>query len=139
VARFGSVEVSEFPALCRHPTVHHLQATVLGRVARGRDLFDLVRSAFPCGSVTGAPKVRAMEIIEELEPFRRGVYTGAIGYLSITGEADLSVAIRTLQKRDALVTFSVGGGIVADSDPEAEYEETLHKGRGIASALGCRI
>ncbi|MBN2491600.1 MAG: aminodeoxychorismate synthase component I [Planctomycetes bacterium] len=136
VARFGSVKVTEFPALTRHPTVHHLHGTVTARLAPGRDVFDLLRHAFPGGSVTGAPKVRAMEIIEEIEPVRRGVYTGAIGYLSATGLADLSIAIRTLVVKDGVAHFSVGGGVVADSEPDPEYEETLHKGRGLARALG---
>jgi para-aminobenzoate synthetase component 1 len=136
VAAFGSVRVPELPGLTSHPTVHHLHGVVHARLAEGRDVTDLLRVSFPCGSVTGAPKVRAMEIIEELEPVRRGVYTGAFGYLSFTGETDLSVAIRTMVLKDGRATFSVGGGIVADSDPLLEYEETLHKGRGLAAALG---
>ncbi len=109
------------------------------RLAEGRDAIDLVRGAFPAGSITGAPKVRAMEIIEETEPVRRGPYTGSVGYLSFAGHADLSVAIRTLLVMDGTASFSVGGGIVADSDPEAEYEETLAKGRGLAAALGFEL
>jgi para-aminobenzoate synthetase component 1 len=131
VARFGSVRVPELPGLTSH-------ATVTAELAPGRDVMDLLRAAFPCGSITGAPRVRAMEIIEELEPVRRGIYTGAIGYFSFTGGADLSVAIRTLVVKDGRATFSVGGGIVADSDPLLEFEETLHKGRGLAAALGFR-
>ena len=136
VARFGSVRVTEFPALTSHPTVHHLHGTVAAHLAEGRDVVDVLKSACPGGSITGAPKVRAMEVIEEFEPVRRGVYTGSIGYLSFTGEADLNIAIRTLVVKNERVTFSVGGGIVADSDPEKEYEETLHKGRGLGAALG---
>ena len=136
VAKFGSVRVPELPGLTTHPTVHHLNGIVTARLAEGLSVTDLLRAAFPCGSITGAPKVRAMEIIEELEPVRRGVYTGAIGYFSFTGETDLSVAIRTLVVKEGRATFSVGGGIVADSDPTLEYEETLHKGRGLAAALG---
>jgi len=139
VARFGSVRVRELPALTSHPTVHHLHGTVTATLAEGRDVVDLVRAAFPAGSITGAPKVRAMEIIEETEPVRRGPYTGSVGYLSFTRHADLSVAIRTLLVMDGTASFSVGGGIVADSDPEAEYEETLMKGRGLAAALGYRL
>jgi len=136
VSRFGSVRVAEFPALTRHPTVHHLHGTVVAELAPGRDVIDLLRASFPGGSITGAPKVRAMEIVEEFEPVRRGVYTGSIGYLAFDGRADLSIAIRTLVVKQGRVTFSVGGGIVADSDPAREYEETLHKGRGLAEALG---
>jgi len=139
VARIGSVRVTEFPALTRHPTVHHLHGTVEAELAPGRDVVDLIRAAFPGGSITGAPKVRAMEIIEEFEPVRRGVYTGSIGYLSFDGSADLNIAIRTLVVKQGRVTFSVGGGIVADSDPAREYEETLHKGRGLAEALGFEL
>jgi para-aminobenzoate synthetase component I len=136
VARFGTVRVRELAGLTSHATVHHLNATITGELAEGRDVTDLLRATFPCGSITGAPKVRAMEIIEELEPVRRGVYTGAIGYFSFTGQADFNVAIRTLVVKNQQVTFSVGGGIVADSDPEMEYRETLSKGRGMAAALG---
>jgi len=139
VARFGSVRVPELPGLTSHPTVHHLHGTVTARLAEGRDRIDLLRAAFPCGSITGAPKVRAMEIIEETEPVRRGVYTGAIGWLSFTGGMDLNVGIRTLDVRDGRAGFSVGGGIVYDSDPLAEYEETLSKGRGLAKVLGFSI
>ena len=97
---------------------------------------DLLRASFPGGSITGAPKIRAMEIIEELEPTRRGIYCGAIGYLGFNSTMNTSIAIRTMvvTKRD--LTFSVGGGIVMDSDPEAEYQETLHKARGLMLALG---
>jgi para-aminobenzoate synthetase component 1 len=139
VARFGSVEVPELGALTSHATVHHLHGTVTARLAPGRDGIDLLTACFPGGSITGAPKVRAMEIIEELEPVRRGVYTGAIGYFSDTGRSETSIAIRTLVVRDGRASFSVGGGIVADSDPVAEYEETLAKGRGLAAALGYRL
>lgn len=139
VAEFGSVAVPELPGLTSHPTVHHLHGTITARLAAGRDRLDLLRAAFPCGSITGAPKVRAMEIIEETEPVRRGVYTGAIGWLSDAGGMDLSVAIRTISMRDGRASFSVGGGIVADSDPAAEYEETLSKGRGLARVLGFSI
>ncbi len=98
--------------------------------------FDLLRAAFPGGSITGAPKVRAMEIIAELEPSARGVYCGSIGYWSLTGALDTSIAIRTAVARDGRVYFSAGGGIVADSEPEQEYRETLDKARGIIDVLG---
>ena len=94
-----------------------------------------MRAGFPGGSITGAPKVRAMEIIDELEPVARGVYTGSIGYLGVAGRVDLNIAIRTLTVWRRCVYFHVGGGIVADSDPDAEYQETLDKGLGIAQAL----
>jgi len=136
VAQFGSVTVGALPTLSSHPTVHHLHADIRARLAPHLDRFDLLRAAFPGGSITGAPKVRAMEVIEHLEPCRRGVYTGAIGALGFDGGVDLNIAIRTCVAAGDTLTFSVGGGIVADSDPASEYEETLHKGRGLAKALG---
>jgi para-aminobenzoate synthetase component I len=108
---------------------------VLGELDEGRDAADLLRASFPGGSITGAPKVRAMEIIAELEPTRRGVYCGAIGYLSASGTMDTSIVIRTYVARGGTVYFQAGGGIVADSDPEQEYRETLDKARGLIEAL----
>jgi para-aminobenzoate synthetase component 1 len=131
----GTVRVPELFALERYATVHHLVSTVVGRLARGTDALDLVRAAFPGGSITGAPKVRAMEIIAELEPSQRGVYCGAIGYWSVTGALDTNIAIRTTVARDGHLYFNAGGGIVADSDPEQEYLETLDKARGIIDAI----
>jgi para-aminobenzoate synthetase component 1 len=131
----GSVRVPELFALERYATVHHLVSTVVGRLEAGHDALDLLRAAFPGGSITGAPKLRAMEIIAELEPSRRGVYCGSIGYQSLTGELDTSIAIRTAVARRGQVYFNAGGGIVADSVPEQEYLETLDKARGIIDAL----
>jgi para-aminobenzoate synthetase component 1 len=131
----GSVRVPELFALEHYATVHHLVSTVVGDLAPGRDAFDQVRAAFPGGSITGAPKVRAMEIIAELEPSERGVYCGAIGYWSLTGAFDSSIAIRTAVALGGRVYFSAGGGIVADSDPVQEYRETLDKARGLIDAL----
>jgi len=131
----GSVRASELFALERYATVHHLVSTVVGDLAPGSDALDLLRAAFPGGSITGAPKLRAMEIIAELEPSRRGVYCGSIGYWSTTGEMDTSIAIRTAVVRDGRIYFSAGGGIVADSDPEQEYQETLDKVRALIDAL----
>ena len=135
VCRPGTVRVPELFALEQHPTVHHLVSTVLGDLEPGADAVDLVRAAFPGGSITGAPKVRAMEIIAELEPTRRGVYCGSIGYLSATGAMDTSIVIRTFVLRDGELYFQAGGGIVADSDPELEYRETLDKAAGLISTL----
>ena len=131
----GTVRVPELFALERHPTVHHLVSTVVGTLAPGASVVALLRAAFPGGSITGAPKVRAMEIIAELEPSRRGVYCGAVGYWSVTGALDTSIAIRTAVALGDAVYFSAGGGIVADSDPEQEYRETLDKARAIIDAL----
>lgn len=135
VCALGTVRV---PALCvleSYATVHHLVSTITGRLAAGRDALHLLAAAFPGGSITGAPKIRAMEIIAALEPVARGVYCGAIGYVSATGAMDSSIAIRTCVVRGGTVHFGVGGGVVADSDPEAEYRETLDKAWGMVAAL----
>lgn len=135
VAAVGSVEVAALAQLESFANVHHLVSVVRARLQADRDVVDLVRAAFPGGSITGAPKIRAMQIIDELEPVARGVYTGAIGYFCPGGDMDLNIAIRTIVVKDGLASFSVGGGIVADSEPAAEYEETLHKGAAMARVL----
>jgi para-aminobenzoate synthetase component I len=127
VCQPGSVAVPSLFDVETYATVHHLVSTVTGRLASGRDGLDLLRAAFPGGSVTGAPKLRAMQIIEELEPHRRGVYCGAIGYVGLNGDMDTSIAIRTLVIEQGRLHFCAGGGIVADSRAEEEYQETLHK------------
>jgi para-aminobenzoate synthetase component 1 len=139
VCRTGTVRVPELFGLEGYSSVWHLVSTVCGELRSGLDAVDLLKACFPGGSITGAPKIRAMEIIEELEPVRRGVYCGAIGYISFTGAMDTSIAIRTLVLRDGKLHLSVGGGIVADSDPEAEYAETLAKGRAVLKALGSEL
>jgi para-aminobenzoate synthetase component 1 len=136
VCSYGTVRVPELLTLEEYATVFHLVSTVRGTLAPGKDVVDLLKSTFPGGSITGAPKIRAMEIIEELEPVRRGVYTGAIGYLGFDGRADLNIAIRTMVSKGDRVYLQVGGGIVADSDPRLEYEETLHKARAMLKSLG---
>ena len=136
VCRFGSVHPTELVSLETHPVVHHLVSTVTGELAEGRDHIDCLRACFPGGSITGAPKIRAMEIIEELEPCRRKVYTGSLGYLGFNGETDLNILIRTILHVNGTYYFHAGGGIVADSEPDLEYEETLHKARGMMEALG---
>ena len=136
VCEYGSVRVPQLFTLETYATVHHLVATVVAALRSDVDGIDLLRATFPGGSITGAPKIRAMEIIDELEPTQRGVYTGAIGYIGFDGDMELNIAIRTLVMKDDMVHFQVGGGIVADSDPEAEYEETLDKAKGLMEALG---
>jgi para-aminobenzoate synthetase component I len=131
----NTVHVSELFSLEHYATVHHLVSTVVGELGPGRDAIDLLRAAFPGGSITGAPKLRAMEVIAELEPSRRGVYCGSIGYWSVTGDLDTSIAIRTAVFQEGRVYFSAGGGIVADSDPEQEYLETLDKARAMIDTL----
>ena len=135
VCRPGTVRVPELFALEQHPTVHHLVSTVVGELEPAADAVDLVRATFPGGSITGAPKVRAMEIIAELEPTRRGVYCGSIGYISASGAMDTSIVIRTFVAAGGALYFQAGGGIVADSDPELEYRETLDKARGMIETL----
>ncbi len=129
VCRTGSVEVAALARAVALPTVHHLVSTVRGRLRPDVGLGELLAATFPGGSVTGAPKRRAMEIIDELEPTARGAYTGATGWLGAAGDLDLAIAIRTALVRDGQLTLSVGGGIVADSTPEAELEETEVKAR----------
>jgi len=135
VCEYGSVHVVDPVSVETFAQVHHLVATVEGRLRGGVGPVDVLRAVFPGGSITGAPKIRAMEIIDELEPTRRSVYTGAIGYYSRGGISAFNIAIRTLTVEGDRVHYQVGGGIVADSDPEAEYRETLHKGGGLRQAL----
>lgn len=127
VCRPGSVRVPECFVLEAHPSVWHLVSTVVGELAPGRDRIDLLQATFPGGSITGAPKIRAMEVLNGLEPTRRGLYTGSIGYLGRDGAMDLNIAIRTALVAQGRVHLQVGGGIVADSDPDAEFQETLDK------------
>jgi para-aminobenzoate synthetase component I len=135
VCEYGSVVVLDPMQVESFAQVHHLVATVEGRIRPGAGPGDLVRAVFPGGSITGAPKIRAMEIIDELEPNRRSLYTGAIGYFSRGGTSAFNIAIRTILVEGDRASFQVGGAIVADSDPEAEYEETLVKGRGMRAVL----
>ncbi len=138
VAEIGSVQVAEMAVLEGHPTVWHLVSTVQARIPTDRDVVDLLVAMFPGGSVTGAPKLRAMEIIDELEPVARHLYTGCIGYWSFTGHCDFNIAIRTAILRNGFAYFHAGGGIVADSDPDAEYAETLAKAQSLMRMLGCK-
>lgn len=135
VCEYGSVRVRNARRLEAHPTVFHTVADVCGRLRADRDLLDLLAACFPAGSISGVPKIRALEIIDELEPVARGAYTGAVGVLGLDGQMTFNVAIRTLQFCKQAATLYVGGGIVADSDPADEYEETLAKARGIVEAL----
>jgi para-aminobenzoate synthetase component 1 len=135
VCRYGSVQVA---ALCRLETyryVHHLVSAVRGELRPGLGAIDLLRAAFPGGSVTGAPKIRAMEIIAELEPMARGPYCGSLGYIGFDGAMDTNILIRTFTHSRGWIQFPVGGGIVADSDPQREYEETWQKAEGLLRAL----
>ncbi|MDY0267945.1 anthranilate synthase component I [Trichloromonas sp.] len=135
VCRTGSVEVSELMVIERYSHVMHIVSNVRGTLREGRDAFDVFRATFPAGTLSGAPKIRAMEIIDELEPCRREVYGGAVGYFSFSGNMDMAIAIRTLVIRDGRIHLQAGAGIVADSDPAAEYQETVNKAQGAMSAI----
>ena len=135
VSEVGSVTVEGFARLLPLPTVHHLVSTVSGRLREGVGLAELLTSTFPGGSITGAPKVRAMQIIEELEPVRRGAYTGAIGFVGLGGQIELSIAIRTAVLVAEALYLHVGGGIVADSRPDRELAETEEKALAWRRAL----
>jgi para-aminobenzoate synthetase component 1 len=135
VCEYGSVQVAKVCELESYRTVHHLVSEVHGKLRPDKGPIDLLRAAFPGGSVTGAPKVRAMEIISELEPTARGPYCGSLGYIGFDGSMDTNILIRTFTVGGGWAQFPVGGGIVADSDPAREYEETLHKAAGLLRAL----
>lgn len=135
VCHAGSVRVDEFMALEQYSHVNHLVSNVTGRLRDGATGFDLLRAVFPGGTITGVPKIRCMEVIEELEPVRRGAYTGSMGYISWSGDLDFNILIRTLVMRNGQGYLQVGAGIVADSDPAREYEETLYKAQAFVSAF----
>ena len=135
VSRIGTVRVDENMITERFSHVMHLTSSVSGTVADGHGALDVLRACFPAGTLTGAPKIRAMQIIEELEPSRRGLYGGAVGYVSFTGNLDMAITIRTLVTKGDTVYLQAGAGIVADSDPDAEYEETVNKARAVVRAL----
>jgi para-aminobenzoate synthetase component 1 len=135
VCTYGSVEVPELFTLQEHPTLYHLVSKVRGTLRPEITAGALLRATFPCGSITGAPKIRAMEIIHEMERTARGISMGSIGYFSFDGRADLNVAIRTISVRDRIARFNTGGGIVAESDADAEYDESLLKAKALLRAL----
>jgi anthranilate synthase component 1 len=136
VSRFGSVVVDEFMSIEKYSHVQHIVSNVVGELREDKDAFDALEACFPAGTVSGAPKVRAMQIIEELEPTRRGVYAGAVGYFSFSGEMDFAIAIRTIVIQNGKAYVQAGAGIVADSIPEREYEETRNKGKAMLRAIG---
>jgi anthranilate synthase component 1 len=135
VARYRSVEVTDVMTIERYSHVMHITSNVSGQLAEGRDAFDALRACLPAGTVSGAPKVRAMQIIDEIEPHRRGPYAGAVGYLDFGGNMDTCIALRTLVVQGNRAYIQAGAGIVADSDPESEYQETLNKARGLLTAV----
>ena len=135
VSEFGSVEVAELMKIEKYSHVQHLVTSLKSRLKDGFDRFDALASCFPAGTVSGAPKVRAMQIIDELEPSKRGVYAGAIGYIDYADNLDTCIAIRTIQYADGTASIQAGGGVVADSVPEKEYEETINKSRALVKAI----
>ena len=135
VARYGSVEISDVMIIERYSHVMHITWNVTGQLTDDRDAFDALAACLPAGTVSGAPKVRAMQIIDELEPHRRGPYAGAVGYIDFAGNMDTCIALRTLVIQDGTAYVQAGAGIVADSVPEREYEETLNKARGLLKAI----
>ncbi|MGL5755089.1 MAG: aminodeoxychorismate synthase component I [Paraclostridium sp.] len=135
VSEVGTVKVPELFVIEPYANVSHLVSTVTGKLKDSLDCIDLIKATFPGGSITGAPKIRAMEIIDELEPTQRNVYTGSIGYIGFNGDLDFNIAIRTLIKKEEHIHFQVGGGITWDSNPQDEYQETLDKAKSIMKAI----
>ena len=135
VSRIGSVRVEDLMVIERYSHVMHIVSSVVGELRPDCDGFDAFQAVFPHGTVSGAPKIRAMEIIDELEPVRRGAYAGAAGYFGFNGNIDTCITIRTAILQDGIAYIQAGGGVVADSDPEFEYQETLSKAKGMIAAL----
>ena len=135
VAKAGSVQVKDFMHIERYSHVMHLVSDVEAALAKEFDAFDLLQATFPAGTLSGAPKVRAMELINQYEPESRGVYGGAVGYFSYSGDMDFAITIRTLEILNNIISIQAGAGIVFDSDPEKEYEETLNKAAAVFKAV----
>ncbi len=135
VAKVGTVRVTDRMIVERYSHVMHIVSNVVGELADGLTAIDVLRATFPAGTVSGAPKIRAMEIIDELEPVKRGIYSGAVGYLSWNGNMDTAIAIRTAVIKDGALHIQAGAGVVADSVPELEWQETMNKGRAIFRAV----
>ena len=135
VCGYRSVKVEEFMTLEKYSHVVHIVSRITGMLKKDKDALDVIKAMFPGGTITGCPKIRCMQIIDELEPVKRGVYTGSLGYIDLYGDMDLNIVIRTILLRRGKGHLQVGAGIVYDSDPEKEYEETLHKARALILAL----
>jgi len=135
VCDFHTVKVSELMTIEKYSHVMHIVSDVSGRLAKGKDAFDVIRATFPAGTVTGAPKVRAMEIIDSLENRRRKTYAGSVGYFSFSGNLDCCITIRTILIKGGIAYIQAGGGLVADSIPAREYEETLNKAKALVKAI----
>ena len=135
ISEFGSVEVEKLRSIERYSHVMHIGSTVRGKIAKGRDALDAIEAVLPAGTLSGAPKIRACQLIGELENNKRGIYGGAIGYIDFTGNMDTCIAIRIAYKKNGKVFVRSGAGIVADSVPEKEYEECLNKARAVLNSL----
>jgi anthranilate synthase component 1 len=135
VCEYGSVKVDELMTIERYSHVTHIVSNVTGRLATGKDVFDVLRACFPAGTVSGAPKVRAMEIIDEQEPTRRGFYAGSLGYLSYSGDMDMAITIRTMLVDGQTAYLQAGAGLVADSGPASEYQECVNKAGALVQAI----
>ncbi|MDO9584889.1 MAG: anthranilate synthase component I family protein, partial [Syntrophales bacterium] len=135
IARIGSVQVTQLMTVERYSHVMHLVSNIQAQLKEGKDAFDVLQATFPAGTLTGAPKIRAMEIIDEMEPARRGPYGGAVGYFSFSGNMDFCITIRTIMVRDGRIFVQAGAGIVADSDPVMEYQETMNTAEGMKRAI----
>lgn len=135
VCDFSTVKVSELMTIEKYSHVMHIVSDVSGRLSKGKDAFDVIRATFPAGTVTGAPKVRAMEIIDELENRRRKTYAGSVGYFSFSGNLDCCITIRTILIKDGTAYIQAGGGVVADSIPSVEYQETVNKAKALIKAI----
>jgi anthranilate synthase component 1 len=135
VCEYGTVAVDELMVIEKYSHVMHIVSNVVGKLRSDKDAFDVLRACLPAGTVSGAPKIRAMEIIDELEPSRRGSYAGAVGYFSFSGNSDTAIAIRTIMIKDGVAHIQAGGGVVADSVPEKEYQETMNKARACMKAI----
>jgi anthranilate synthase component 1 len=135
VARYGSVQLTDVMTVERYSHVMHITSNVVGQLQPGKNAFDALRACLPAGTVSGAPKVRAMQIIDELEPSRRGPYAGAVGYIDFSGNMDTCIALRTMVLMGRTAYIQAGAGIVADSDPAREYEETMNKAMGLLRAI----
>ncbi|MEK7723194.1 MAG: anthranilate synthase component I family protein, partial [Acidobacteriota bacterium] len=135
IAEYGSVEVEELMKIERYSHVQHLVTSLTATLREGFDRFDALASCFPAGTVSGAPKISAMDIIKKLEPTPRGIYAGTVGYIDYDNNLDTCIAIRTLELRDGIAYVQAGAGVVADSIPEKEYEETINKARALVKAI----
>ena len=135
VCEYGTVRVDELMVIEKYSHVMHIVSNVVGKLRKDMDSFDVLRACLPAGTVSGAPKIRAMEIIDELESSRRGSYAGAVGYFSFSGNSDTAIAIRTILIKDGVAHVQAGGGIVADSVPAEEYQETMNKARACMKAI----